>query len=103
MIFFSAHGVPVTYVENAGDPYKNQMEECIRLIMQELKSRGFGNDHTLAYQVSCSIYICKPSFWSYVFFDYSNCCCYLFASDLQFLDKCFSCRYAMLCFSNFAI
>ncbi|XP_047967650.1 ferrochelatase-2, chloroplastic [Salvia hispanica] len=50
MIFFSAHGVPVSYVENAGDPYRDQMEECIFLIMQELKSRGIGNDHTLAYQ-----------------------------------------------------
>ncbi|XP_022750103.1 ferrochelatase-2, chloroplastic-like [Durio zibethinus] len=50
MIFFSAHGVPVSYVEDAGDPYKDQMEECIYLIMQELKSRGIGNDHTLAYQ-----------------------------------------------------
>ncbi|XVF35360.1 hypothetical protein REPUB_Repub18cG0139000 [Reevesia pubescens] len=50
MIFFSAHGVPVSYVEDAGDPYKDQMEECIHLIMQELKARGIGNDHTLAYQ-----------------------------------------------------
>ncbi|XP_062099193.1 ferrochelatase-2, chloroplastic [Humulus lupulus] len=50
MIFFSAHGVPVSYVENAGDPYKDQMEECIFLIMQELKARGIDNKHTLAYQ-----------------------------------------------------
>ncbi|KAL5738799.1 hypothetical protein ACOSP7_031560 [Xanthoceras sorbifolium] len=50
MIFFSAHGVPVSYVENAGDPYKDQMEECIYLIMQKLKERGLDNDHTLAYQ-----------------------------------------------------
>ncbi|XP_010519859.1 PREDICTED: ferrochelatase-1, chloroplastic/mitochondrial [Tarenaya hassleriana] len=50
MIFFSAHGVPVSYVENAGDPYKDQMEECIYLIMQELKARGVDNDHKLAYQ-----------------------------------------------------
>lgn len=50
MIFFSAHGVPVSYVENAGDPYKDEMEECIYLIMQELKARGIGNEHTLAYQ-----------------------------------------------------
>ncbi|KAF8388851.1 hypothetical protein HHK36_025531 [Tetracentron sinense] len=49
-IFFSAHGVPVSYVENAGDPYRDQMEECIGLIMQELKARGIDNDHTLAYQ-----------------------------------------------------
>ncbi|KAK6140846.1 hypothetical protein DH2020_025414 [Rehmannia glutinosa] len=50
MIFFSAHGVPVSYVEDAGDPYRDQMEECIFLIMQELKSRGISNNHTLAYQ-----------------------------------------------------
>ncbi|KAK6927305.1 Ferrochelatase [Dillenia turbinata] len=50
MIFFSAHGVPVSYVEDAGDPYRDQMEECICLIMQELKARGIKNNHTLAYQ-----------------------------------------------------
>ncbi|KAJ1430330.1 Ferrochelatase, active site [Sesbania bispinosa] len=50
MIFFSAHGVPVSYVEDAGDPYRDQMEECIFLIMQELKARGINNEHTLAYQ-----------------------------------------------------
>lgn len=53
MIFFSAHGVPLSYVEDAGDPYKDQMEECIALIVDELKSRGIANDHTLAYQVLC--------------------------------------------------
>ena len=52
MIFFSAHGVPVSYVENAGDPYRDQMEECIFLIMKELKFRGIKNNHTLAYQVA---------------------------------------------------
>ncbi|CAK9178716.1 unnamed protein product, partial [Ilex paraguariensis] len=50
LIFFSAHGVPVSYVEDAGDPYRDQMQECIHLIMEELKSRGIKNDHTLAYQ-----------------------------------------------------
>ncbi|KAJ3683453.1 hypothetical protein LUZ60_013680 [Juncus effusus] len=49
-IFFSAHGVPQSYVEEAGDPYKDQMEDCIYLIMKELKSRGVNNNHTLAYQ-----------------------------------------------------
>lgn len=52
MIFFSAHGVPLTYVEDAGDPYRDQMEDCIALIMGELRSRGVLNRHTLAYQVS---------------------------------------------------
>ncbi|XP_047048414.1 ferrochelatase-2, chloroplastic [Lolium rigidum] len=50
MIFFSAHGVPLTYVTDAGDPYRDQMEDCIALIMEELKSRGTLNNHTLAYQ-----------------------------------------------------
>jgi protoporphyrin/coproporphyrin ferrochelatase len=51
MIFFSAHGVPLTYVEDAGDPYRDQMEDCIALIMGELRTRGILNSHTLAYQV----------------------------------------------------
>ncbi|CAN6442404.1 unnamed protein product [Victoria cruziana] len=50
VIFFSAHGVPVSYVEDAGDPYKEQMEDCVSLIMSELRSRKVMNDHTLAYQ-----------------------------------------------------
>lgn len=50
MIFFSAHGVPLSYVENAGDPYRDQIEDCVSLIMDELKSRGVVNNHTLAYQ-----------------------------------------------------
>merc|ERR1719327_780060 len=49
-IFFSAHGVPLSYVEEAGDPYKEEMEECVELIMQELRGRGILNHHTLAYQ-----------------------------------------------------
>lgn len=51
MIFFSAHGVPRAYVEEAGDPYKDEMEHCVRLIITELRLRGIPNDHTLAYQV----------------------------------------------------
>ncbi|KAL5995402.1 hypothetical protein ACLOJK_025461 [Asimina triloba] len=50
LIFFSAHGVPVSYVVDAGDPYRDQMEDCVHLIMEELKSRGIDNSHTLAYQ-----------------------------------------------------
>jgi len=49
-IFFSAHGVPKSYVEEAGDPYKEEMEECVALIMGELGARGHANHHTLAYQ-----------------------------------------------------
>jgi len=46
-VFFSAHGVPVSYVEEVGDPYQHEIEECARLIMQRL---GRPNDYTLAYQ-----------------------------------------------------
>ncbi|KAL5192294.1 Ferrochelatase-2, chloroplastic [Glycine soja] len=50
MIFFSAHGVPLAYVEEAGDPYKAEMEECVDLIMEELETRKITNACTLAYQ-----------------------------------------------------
>jgi ferrochelatase len=46
-IFFSAHGVPLSYVEEAGDPYQQEIEDCTRLIMQTLNRP---NPHTLAYQ-----------------------------------------------------
>jgi protoporphyrin/coproporphyrin ferrochelatase len=46
-IFFSAHGVPVSYVEEAGDPYQQEIEDCTALIMQTLDRP---NRHTLAYQ-----------------------------------------------------
>jgi protoporphyrin/coproporphyrin ferrochelatase len=46
-IFFSAHGVPVSYVEDFGDPYQREIQHCTELIMQAL---GRPNDHTLAYQ-----------------------------------------------------
>ncbi|MFB2920017.1 ferrochelatase [Aerosakkonema funiforme] len=46
-VFFSAHGVPVSYVEEAGDPYQKEIEECSALIMQNLNRP---NPHVLAYQ-----------------------------------------------------
>ncbi|MBN3885875.1 MAG: ferrochelatase [Nostoc sp. JL34] len=46
-IFFSAHGVPKSYVEEAGDPYQVEIEECTALIMQTLNRP---NARTLAYQ-----------------------------------------------------
>lgn len=46
-IFFSAHGVPVSYVTEAGDPYQQEIEECTSLIMRTLNRP---NPHTLAYQ-----------------------------------------------------
>nr|AUG32853.1 ferrochelatase [Paulinella longichromatophora] len=50
-IFFSAHGVPKSYVEEAGDPYQKEIESCAQLIMQGLeKLLGHTNPFTLAYQ-----------------------------------------------------
>lgn len=46
-VFFSAHGVPLSYVEEAGDPYQREIEDCTRRIMQTLNR---SNEHTLAYQ-----------------------------------------------------
>jgi protoporphyrin/coproporphyrin ferrochelatase len=46
-VFFSAHGVPKSYVEEAGDPYEQEIEECTQLIMQTLNRP---NPHILAYQ-----------------------------------------------------
>ena len=50
-VFFSAHGVPKSYVEEAGDPYQTEIEDCSALIMAELRNLlGHENPHTLAYQ-----------------------------------------------------
>ena len=50
-VFFSAHGVPKSYVEEAGDPYQQEIEACTGLIMKKLEElMGHGNPHTLAYQ-----------------------------------------------------
>ena len=46
-IFFSAHGVPRSYVEEAGDPYQQEIEACTEAIVETL---GRPNDYTLAYQ-----------------------------------------------------
>ena len=46
-VFFSAHGVPNSYVEEAGDPYQKEIESCAELIMKTL---GRDNHWTLAYQ-----------------------------------------------------
>ncbi len=50
-VFFSAHGVPKSYIEDAGDPYQKEIEGSANLIMQELERiMGFSNEYTLAYQ-----------------------------------------------------
>ena len=49
-VFFSAHGLPVTYIEDLGDPYKAQTEASARFVMRRLQQLGYDNDWTLAYQ-----------------------------------------------------
>ena len=50
-VFFTAHGVPKSYVDEAGDPYKEQIEKCSLLIVNELKEQlNFSNPFTLSYQ-----------------------------------------------------
>tara|TARA_Y100001970_G_scaffold200773_1_gene244275 strand:+ start:45463 stop:46638 length:1176 start_codon:yes stop_codon:yes gene_type:complete len=50
-VFFTAHGVPKSYVEEAGDPYKEEIEKCSALIINELQNYlGYRNPHTLSYQ-----------------------------------------------------
>jgi ferrochelatase len=50
-IFFSAHGVPKSYVEDAGDPYQKEIQACTDLIMRRLEEKlGHANPFTLAYQ-----------------------------------------------------
>ena len=34
-VLFSAHGVPVSYVEEAGDPYKRHIEETVAKVTEE--------------------------------------------------------------------
>eukprot|EP01039_Chlorochromonas_danica_P000434 gene434-468_t len=37
-VLFSAHGVPQYYIE-AGDPYQRQIEECVKLISEEVRAQ----------------------------------------------------------------
>ena len=38
-VLFSAHGVPVSYVEEAGDPYKRHIEETVAKVTENVKRR----------------------------------------------------------------
>ena len=50
-ICFTAHGVPKSYVDDAGDPYKDEIENCSILIIDQLEnSLGYTNPYTLSYQ-----------------------------------------------------
>jgi protoporphyrin/coproporphyrin ferrochelatase len=46
-IFFSAHGVPTSYVTEGGDPYQEEIENCAAAIIKTLNRQ---NPYTLAYQ-----------------------------------------------------
>lgn len=45
-LVFSAHGVPLSIIEK-GDPYQNQIEETVRLLVE---GGGWRNHHRLCYQ-----------------------------------------------------
>jgi ferrochelatase len=45
-LVFSAHGLPISVIA-AGDPYQKQVEETVRLVMEQ---GGWGNPHWLCYQ-----------------------------------------------------
>ncbi len=50
-ICFTAHGVPKSYVEEAGDPYRDEIQNCSLLIIDKVeRSLGFSNSYTLSYQ-----------------------------------------------------
>ncbi len=50
-ICFTAHGVPKSYVEEAGDPYRDEIQDCSLLIIDKIeRSLGFSNSYTLSYQ-----------------------------------------------------
>ena len=50
-VCFTAHGVPKSYVDEAGDPYRDEIENCSLLIIDCLEnSLGFSNSYTLSYQ-----------------------------------------------------
>jgi len=49
-VFFSAHGLPAKYIDELGDPYKQQIEANAKFVMQRLAATGYGNNWTLAYQ-----------------------------------------------------
>ena len=39
-----------TRVMQDGDPYRDEMEQCVGMIMDELTKRGWKNHYSLAYQ-----------------------------------------------------
>ena len=58
--------VIVMQVEEFGDPYKEEIEQCVRLVMDRVRARGWGNHHTLAYQSRVGPVRLLPTFTSCV-------------------------------------
>lgn len=48
-VLFSAHGVPRSYID-AGDPYQNQIKDCVKLISDALPGPEDGVEIHLSYQ-----------------------------------------------------
>ena len=48
-ILFSAHSIPESYVRQ-GDPYLEQTEKTVDLIMERLRQQGYSNSHQLSFQ-----------------------------------------------------
>ena len=50
-----------------GDPYRDEMEQCVGMIMDELANRGWNNHYSLAYQsrvgpvgpLSCALHVIR--------------------------------------------
>lgn len=59
-IFFSAHGVPTSYVDEYGDPYKEEIEQCVAMVTDQLRQRAIHNHYTLAYQSRVGPVSAKP-------------------------------------------
>ena len=48
-LVFSAHGLPMSFIER-GDPYPQQIEATVRLVMSRLRGSGWPNPHAICYQ-----------------------------------------------------
>jgi protoheme ferro-lyase len=48
-LYISHHGLGLGMVQD-GDPYRDEMEQCVGMIMDELTKRGWNNHYSLAYQ-----------------------------------------------------
>lgn len=49
-LLFSAHSLPVTFIEEMGDPYRDQIEETVSLVIKALREKGIHVQYHLSYQ-----------------------------------------------------